>query len=184
MNWNQVLLSLPQCYFPDSAIQVIGFVPQLHSHFFMFCLSNTHISSYCDYFVAPSVQSGNIYTSFDSKWSLKVWYVGSFHYIAGLSIWNWKLRHSVGLICRNFVTECGVVAEQGRGGHLRLEWSLCIPCWWVYFLRIAFHDSTRGFRVIVLCGVWNSGMMGSGKTTVGEVLSEALAYSFVDRLVR
>lgn len=55
------------------SIQVIGFVPQLHSHFFMFCLSNTHISSYCDYFVAPSVQSGNIYTSFDSKWSLKVY---------------------------------------------------------------------------------------------------------------
>lgn len=100
----------------DSAIQVIGFVPQLHSHFFMFCLSNAHISSYCDYFVAPSVQSGNIYTSFDNKWSLKVWYVGSFHYIAGLSIWNWKLRHSVGLICRNFVKLCNwVVWLQNKG---------------------------------------------------------------------
>lgn len=29
----------------------------------------------------------------------------------------------------------------------------------------------------------NSGMMGSGKTTVGRILSEALGYCFVDRLV-
>lgn len=29
----------------------------------------------------------------------------------------------------------------------------------------------------------NSGMMGSGKTTVGQILSEILGYSFVDRFV-
>lgn len=30
---------------------------------------------------------------------------------------------------------------------------------------------------------WNAGMMGSGKTTVGKILSQVLGYSFFDRFV-
>lgn len=39
------------------------------------------------------------------------------------------------------------------------------------------------FSMKNFCGVLYAGMMGSGKTTVGKILSEALNYSFVDRLV-
>ncbi|KAL7208388.1 hypothetical protein ACSBR1_030194 [Camellia fascicularis] len=49
-----------------------------------------------------------------------------------------------------------------------------------FLLRIVFHNRTSSYFVIELYGTWNPGMMGSGKTTVGKVLSEALAYSFVD----
>lgn len=34
-----------------------------------------------------------------------------------------------------------------------------------------------------LYGTWNAGMMGSGKTTVGKILSRVLGYSFYDRFV-
>lgn len=34
-----------------------------------------------------------------------------------------------------------------------------------------------------ICVLWYAGMMGSGKTTVGKILSEVLGYSFFDRFV-
>lgn len=70
-----------------------------HSHFFilwLFCSSLSAIREYLHFFWQQVVIKG-------------IWYVGSIHYIAGLSIWNWKLRHSVGLICCNFVKHCNWV---------------------------------------------------------------------------
>lgn len=66
----------------------------------------------------------------------------------------------------------------------------------LYFLLVSVHFELHLWDIlkkekkkkeaileIEFCGVCNSGMMGSGKTTVGRILSEALGYCFVDRLV-
>lgn len=76
-----------------------------------------------------------------------------------------------------------VTAEQGTGGHFKFKWALSISCRLVPLLNSIFEIAILAIIVIEFYGAWNSGMMGSGKTTVGRILSEALGYSFTDRLV-
>lgn len=67
-----------------------------------------------------------------------------------------------------------------------LKWPLYISCWLAFILNSIFEIYLKIKKAILeieFCGVCNSGMMGSGKTTVGRILSDALGYCFVDRLV-
>lgn len=59
------------------------------------------------------------------------------------------------------------------------EWTLYISCWLVFSCQY----SCRLFVLLNSLCIKNAGMMGSGKTTVGKILSEVLGYSFFDRFV-
>ena len=158
--WNQVSLSLS--------------LISHSSHGFIFRLFHWPFVSNCDCFVAPALQSGNLHSSFDENWLLKVWCK------------PWSLRYRIWLIPCNFAQTCNwaLLYLQIKGGDvLPYLNGMYISSWWIFFPE---NCLTLWFLKLLL---WlNSmkcitGMMGSGKTTVSKILSEALGYSFVDRWV-
>lgn len=83
-----------------------------------------------------------------------------------------------------------LIAEKVRRCPPLPKWTMYLSCWSVIYLGrhnnnfiILFKFIAPPSRVINYSTFFMTGMMGSGKSTVGRILSEVLGYSFFDRFV-